>query len=54
MNLELSKDTNMHMFICISMVSKTNTPYTNDYGLENDNNYLMYNDSNNIYGLTTS
>ena len=54
----------MHLFIekgmrgGISMVSKrhakANNPHTADYNPENENNYIMYYDANNLYGWAMS
>ena len=63
-DLELLTDLDMHLFIekgmrgGISMVSKrhakANNPHTADYNPENENNYIMYYDANNLYGWAMS
>ena len=63
-DLELLTDMDMHLFIekgmrgGISMVSKrhakANNPHTADYNPENENNYIMYYDANNLYGWAMS
>ena len=62
--LELFTDIYMHLMIKkgiregMSMVSrrhaKANNPYLNNYGQERGNNYLMYYDANNLYGVAMS
>ena len=59
-NLELLTDIDQHLFIekgmCggISMVSKrhakANNPLVTDYNPNQENNYIMYYDANNLYG----
>ena len=50
--MHLFKEKGMHG--CISIVSKrhakANNPHTADYNPENENNYIMYYDANNLYG----
>ena len=56
-DLELHADIDMHLFIekgDISMVFKRQpkayNPHTADYNPEKENNFIMYNDANNLYG----